>query len=395
MKQTNIGLDKAIYYLTFALLFLAAALRTMLVFAQIPGVFYRDMALLAFWFVLLLLEPVLTRRRSLFFPVYLVIQSSILVLLLLGPDPSDYFAILFAPLSMRTFHQLRSRPGAVVVAGFTFLIVLPLTYTIGVSNALAFGLIYTAADVLFAYSSLTIHRTTEAHARNQAIQAELQSTNRQLQAYSEQQKQLAVARERNRLARELHDSVTQTIFSMTLTAQSARLLLDRDPGRVKAQLEHLFDLARSALAEMQTLISHLAAQKPNSGGLEGLLRQHLAERHLLENLSVSFEVEGNEPLTIHEQQALFRICQEGLNNIVKHAQATQAHLYLHLQNPLWIEIRDNGIGFQLEQVEGRGGIGLSSMRERAGEIGWSLQILTAPGSGACIRVEKEGIDERR
>jgi signal transduction histidine kinase len=89
-----------------------------------------------------------------------------------------------------------------------------------------------------------------------------------------------------------------------------------------------------------------------------------------------------------EEQSLFRIVQEALNNVAKHAQAGKARVQLHLTEPIWIEIEDKGRGFDLRQVETSGRVGLFSMRERAEEIGWDLHIKTSPGRGTCVRVEK-------
>jgi signal transduction histidine kinase len=188
----------------------------------------------------------------------------------------------------------------------------------------------------------------------------------------------------------LHDSVTQTIFSMTLTTQSALLLLERDPGRVGAQLERLSQLAQNALSEMRVLISRLRPEKIAEGGLVAALRQHLADRHFPENLSIALQVEGDPlaRLAPAEEQSLFRIAQEALNNIVKHAQASQARIRLHLAEPFWMEIEDQGQGFDLQRARNSGRVGLVSMHERAAEIGWKLQVITAPGAGTRIRVEK-------
>jgi signal transduction histidine kinase len=226
---------------------------------------------------------------------------------------------------------------------------------------------------------------------------QLQEANRQLQAYSKRLQRLAVARERHRLARELHDSVTQTIFSMTLTTQSAVLLLDRDPGRVGAQLDRLTQLAQGALSEMRVLISELRPEKVAEGGLVAVLRQHLADRPMPENLLVSLEVEGDPlaRLSPAEERGLFRIVQEALNNIVKHARASQACVRLRLAEPAWIEIQDQGQGFDLRQARNSGRVGLASMRERAAEIGWNLQITTSPGAGTHIRVEKKPPEGRQ
>jgi signal transduction histidine kinase len=391
MKRNPAWSYEWVYYLTVTLFSLAVILRTLLVYDQVPDILFRDLVLVAAFLVLFLGEPAITSHWRPFFFIFLLAQMSLVSLLLLqpaSPEYPDYFAILFALLTMRVFRLLPTRPGLMWAAAFTLITSLTLSRAVGLANALAFGLIYTAANALTALFSLNTRLAGEAHLRNQAMQAELQNTNLQLQAYSEQLKHLAIARERNRLARELHDSVTQTVFSMTLTTQSALLLLDRNPAQVKVQLDHLSDLARSAIAEMQTLISQLAVQKEDRPGLAALLRQHLAGRMFPEGISVSLKVEGNLALAPDEPQVLFRIYQEALNNIVKHAQASQACLSLHLIDPPWIEIEDNGRGFQLEQAGGRGGIGLSSMRERAVEIGWDLQILTSPGAGTHIRVKR-------
>ena len=117
-----------------------------------------------------------------------------------------------------------------------------------------------------------------AQAKSQALLIELQAAHHQLQEYASQVEELSAAQERNRLARELHDSVTQTIFSMTLTAQSALILVDRDPARVKEQLVHLQALAKNALAEMRSLIQQLRPRSLAEEGLAAALRRHAVER---------------------------------------------------------------------------------------------------------------------
>lgn len=139
---------------------------------------------------------------------------------------------------------------------------------------------------------------------------------------------------------------------------------------------------------MQALISELRPEKVAEGGLAVALRRHLADRRLPESLAVSLEVEGDRPLGLAEEQGLFRIAQEALNNIVKHAQASEARIRLHLAEPFWMEIKDQGQGFDLQLAQTSGRVGLVSMRERAAEIGWHLQVITSPGAGTCIRVDK-------
>jgi signal transduction histidine kinase len=256
------------------------------------------------------------------------------------------------------------------------------------SQTIALVVIYTAGNVFYSTYSRATRRAQEARAQNQVLAQELEEANQKLQTYATQLEKLAVARERNRLARDLHDSVTQTVFSMTLTTQSASLLLERDSDRVEAQLDRLSQLARNALAEMQLLITELRPEETARGGLAATLRRYLADGRFSENLSVSLEVQGEQPVRPAEEQGLFHIVQEALNNIVKHAQASKARVRLHLSEPMWIEIEDWGQGFDLQQAQSSGRVGLLSMRERAAEIGWGLQIVTSTGAGTRVRVEK-------
>ena len=204
----------------------------------------------------------------------------------------------------------------------------------------------------------------------------------------EQVRQLAAERERQHLARELHDSVTQTIFSMTLTTQSALLLLDRDRQQVAGQLHRLNQLVQSALADIQMLVSELASDARAGSGFVANLQQHLADRQRLDNLCVTLKIEGNQALRAEEEAGLFRIAQEALNNIIKHAGVSQATLRLHLVDPFWMEIEDGGTGFDSQQARGGGRVGLTGMSERAAEIGWIFWVESCPGQGTRIRVEK-------
>lgn len=386
-----------IFYLTVGLVFGAVVLRSLLTYLD-SLVLGQLLALLAVWLVLLVAsETIISRKGPKYFQLYLIPQIVLICALLFQPDlpEYDYFALLFAILGMQVMQRSSRRTGAIWLGLFFLLTVLPLGMNEGLLQGLTLALTYTAVNVFLGFYALTTQRAQQAHAQTQALAQELQEANAQLQAYSMQLEQLAVARERNHLARELHDSVTQTIFSMTLTTQSALLLLERDPGQVQVQLDRLNELAQSALSEMQVLISKLRPEKVAAGGLAAALRRHLAERHLPEGLSVALEVEGDPlaRLAPAEEQGLYRIVQEALNNIVKHAGASQAHIRLHLAEPFCMEIEDNGQGFDLQQVEqgrdkaGRQ-VGLVSMGERAAEIGWNLQVITTPGAGARIRVEK-------
>jgi signal transduction histidine kinase len=124
-------------------------------------------------------------------------------------------------------------------------------------SGLALTVLYGAACVLVRSYAQSVKQAERARQENLQLLAELQATNRQLQDYATQVEDLAAVQERNRMARELHASVTQTVFSMTLAVQAARMLLGKDPARVPEQLEHLQEMTAGALAQLRSLISQL------------------------------------------------------------------------------------------------------------------------------------------
>ena len=211
------------------------------------------------------------------------------------------------------------------------------------------------------------------------------------QLYAQAQ-QLAILEERNRLARDLHDSVTQTLFSITLTAESARAMLVKKPEKVATQLELLQSLGRSALAEMRALIFQLRPAALEEQGLVQALEKHFDSFKGKENFEIEFSKEGDRRLSKEQEQALYWITQESVNNIVKHAQASKVKVELVInEGTASLKIRDNGIGFMPETVLAKSNVdqrslGLTSMKERAELVGGQIQIYSRPLAGTQITV---------
>jgi len=394
MNRSTEWLSKWIYFLAASFYFTAVFLRSWLVYRGTPNNAQAMTLMLAF-LVLAASESFISRRWSGYFPFYLVTQTILVFALFFLPEFSDFYPALLVVVSMQAMLRLKPWIVAAWIGICAVLMIWLYLQTFGMGEAIALALLNTTGYVFFGSYTLMMRRAQAAQDKNQALAVDLEGANDRLQEYSTQQEQLAVARERNRLARDLHDSVTQTVFSMTLTSQSALLLLERDPSQVRTQLERLYLLARSALAEMQVLIAELKPDQGAREGLEAALRRYLADSRFAEKLSVSLEVEGGGQLSPAEEQGLFHIAQEALNNILKHAGASQAQIHLRLATPFWMEIADQGRGFDLGQVPGSGKVGLASMRERAAEIGWELQITSAPGAGTRLRVEKSAMRERQ
>lgn len=201
--------------------------------------------------------------------------------------------------------------------------------------------------------------------------------------------QAAALEERNRLARELHDSVSQQLFSMTLTAQAARAQFERNPARVPALLDRLQETATAALAEMRALIFQLRPPALRDQGLVAAIQQHAQHLAHREGLRIELNVIGDERHARGIEQPLFRIVQEALNNIVKHAAARNVQIQLELTaEQVRIRVIDDGQGFDPSarpSGEGRH-LGLLSMRERAAELGGTFAVHSRPGAGAEIEV---------
>ena len=205
----------------------------------------------------------------------------------------------------------------------------------------------------------------------------------------EQAQRLAIVEERNRLARDLHDSVTQAVYSVTLYAEaSARLL---SSGQIDMAAEHLRDLrgtAQQALREMRSLIFELRPPVLEQEGLVAALHARLDAVEGRSGVKTEFLVEGDRALPAEMEKELYHIAQEALNNALKHAQAGSIKLHLNLgEQTVTMEIADDGAGFDLVEAEDSGGMGLKGMQERAARLGGKLMVESGSGEGTRLKVE--------
>ena len=198
--------------------------------------------------------------------------------------------------------------------------------------------------------------------------------------------ELASSEERAHLARELHDSVTQALFSMTLVARSVELLLERDPEAARTQLAQLRDLQREALAEMRALIFELRPGNLEQDGLVRALRTHSAALQGRIGLPIVVESEIDDRLPLEIEETLYRISQEALHNVVKHAAARQVRIELDRAGQgVRLRIVDDGKGFDPAAVPDSH-LGIAGMRARAAKIGARLDCQSEPGRGTTIEV---------
>lgn len=212
------------------------------------------------------------------------------------------------------------------------------------------------------------------------------SREREIRLLYEQAQELASLQERQYLARELHDSVSQALYAIALGAHTAREALESDPEQARASIDYVLALSEAGLAEMRALIFELRPESLEIEGLVAALMKQVAVLRTRYKLTVDADL-GQEPfLSMEIKHALYRIAQEALHNIVKHARASVVVLRLAEQtNEIILEVRDNGKGFD-PAVPFPGHLGLRSMHERAVKMGGTLTIESEAGKGTYVGV---------
>jgi signal transduction histidine kinase len=205
----------------------------------------------------------------------------------------------------------------------------------------------------------------------------------------ERSRELSIMEERNRLARELHDSVSQKLFGLVLSAEAATTLLDRDPGEARSELERLRALAQDARDELRSLVFELRPPALETEGLTTALRKHVDVLRRVYRREIGLEVVGAPPRTPEVEREVFRIAQEALENALRHAQAEHLDLRLDTRNGrLLLTVTDDGVGFDPWEPALRSRrLGLTSMEERAEALGGRLEIDSRPGAGTTVRLE--------
>ncbi|GGS62476.1 hypothetical protein GCM10010156_21750 [Planobispora rosea] len=200
-------------------------------------------------------------------------------------------------------------------------------------------------------------------------------------------RELALVEERTRMARELHDAVTQKLFSLRLTAQAAASLVTRDPERALGELERVERLAGEALAELRAVIVELRPAELDRHGLAETLRKHVRLLDRLHPASFTFEERPVCVLDPAIEVAVLRVAQEALHNASRHSAAETVTVRLGCEDGLVVlEVLDDGTGFDVSAASGRG-LGIASMSDRAQSLGGSVRVTSEPGRGTLVRME--------
>ena len=201
--------------------------------------------------------------------------------------------------------------------------------------------------------------------------------------------QLAVSRERNRLARDLHDTLAHTLSSQVLTLEALKLSVDPKDEELNHSLNQLIDNSRRGLDETRRALNDLRARRLEDLGLVSTLRTLLQEAASRGNCTTSCSISDTLPIiSTKQEQVIYRIAQEALENIIRHANAKTITLKLQYEKPiLTLEISDDGDGFNQEKAEKKDRLGIKGMRERAADAGGTFNLETKPQHGTTIQVK--------
>ncbi len=232
----------------------------------------------------------------------------------------------------------------------------------------------TVVDGKFAGGHGNVHDTSERDRLERELRA--------------QAAELAAGHERAHLAQELHDSVTQALFGMTLMSRVAEKLIHDDPAGAAEKISQCRDLAQEALTEMRSLIFEMRPGSVAEDGLAEALRKHVVAVEGRTGLPVVLEADDVGEVSLAVAEAFYRVCAEALHNVVKHAAAHQVRIRLWRDGDgLSLEVGDDGVGFEPTSVEGErsGHLGLAGMRARVERFGGRMDIDSASGRGACLK----------
>jgi signal transduction histidine kinase len=343
--------------------------------------------LLLAYLVLFVTGDRLSRRYSWYEDAYFGLQLGVVFGTMVAQPDLDFFPVLLIPVSAQiALVPDRSRRRFWFAATFTVMAGGLLVFQ-DFPRSVALMLLYGAGYFLIAsYASVT-EQEERAEAQARALVVELQDANQQLTENAATIESLAIVEERNRLARELHDSVSQSLYGLVLSSEAARRnLASGNLESIAGELDAMTEAAYAAQAEMRLLIYELRPPEVEEHGLQRALETRLAtvERRAGLQTELVYDVTGDLPLRTEIE--LERIATEALTNAVRHSAATEVRVEVRKSdNVVLLDVLDNGSGF--DPGTAATGFGLRGMRERAERIGGTLSIESIPGQGTRVRVE--------
>ena len=322
-------------------------------------------------------------RGRLAHAIYYVTQCAVVTAMIFLSPIRGFFGIIVLPLSAQAIFDLKPR-GATLVNIYLFAInILLWAIPFGWSGAWEAFVSYSTGYVFTIVFTIITRQALNARTREEKLRQEVEAANRQLHDYALQASDLATTRERNRLAREIHDGVGHYLTVVKTQLDAAAALLPAQPERARESVQKAARLAGEALDDVRRSVGALRADSGRPP-LPEALKELAAQGAPVP----TFAVEGSpRPLSSAVEHALYRAAQEGLTNIRKHARATNALLVLDFRVPqrIRLELSDNGVGTQ--NTVANSGFGLVGLRERIELLGGQIETANRLDGGFALTVE--------
>ncbi|MBN2548702.1 MAG: sensor histidine kinase [Anaerolineales bacterium] len=303
------------------------------------------------------------------------------------------FPILLVPLVLIAWQYgfLYVMIFTVVTAIVELVVLYPVVTEVNIETLPILGLPLIRAFAFGTAGQIVAHLTEIQQAQSKA----LLRANYQLSQHAETLEQLAVSRERNRLARELHDTLAHTLSGQTVNLEAIKLMLDPDQDEIRRMLDRALENTRAGLSETRRALKDLRPLALEDLGLGIAIRNLAQEAAARAGFALLPEIAEDLPkLPPQVEQCFFRIAQESLENIVRHAGAGQVRLRLERDGRgVWLAISDDGAGADLERIDTTEKLGLQGMQERAAEVGGKLVVHSQPGKGTTVHFSYEGRDD--
>jgi signal transduction histidine kinase len=316
--------------------------------------------------------------------LYLVLQSTLVAALLASSPQPTAFPMLYMILSAQVMLLLPQGQGVLWIAAFIVVTGLAMVYQYGWPGGMAVLPVYAGGYCFFAILANALVRADEARRESERLLAELQQAHLQLQAYAERVEELAVVEERNRLAREMHDTLGHRLTVAAVQLEGAQRLCPRDPEQAASMVGTVRDQVREALSELRATVAKLRAPLEADLQLCRALERLAGHFEQATGLNVHLMLpEESKDLPDGHRIALYRAAQEALTNVQRHAVAQDVWLQLTRQDAMIsLLVSDNGTGIQ--HASNEGGFGLRGLQERVVQLGGEFYLEPRPGGGTQL-----------
>jgi signal transduction histidine kinase len=316
------------------------------------------------------------------------VQALIVTYLVWSTGLGFSFLVLFFILTVNAALYNSLRGTLLWVAVFTALTALLQFQSGGWSGLLRDVAVYAGGFLFFGFVTNALNVARRTQVQNERLLAELRAKNRQLEEFSRQVESLTAVEERNRLAREVHDTLGHHLTTSSVQLEAAQKLLVSNPAKAAEMVGGARGQVREALSELRQTVGRLREPLEIELSLPKALSRLAQDFQSATGLVVHLELaEPPCPVTPSQRLALYRAAQEGLTNVHRHSSAPQAwvRLICHPES-IHLEVQDDGVGIQLDRDSQPGGFGLMGLKERAALLGGNLQVSRFPGGGTLLRM---------